>query len=358
MPASQKICRISMGILAYNEAETIGKMLNSLWQQNLFQKPESNLEIEIIIVPNGCSDNTAKVAQSTLDSLPQIANLHWRVCEVKQPGKSNAWNLYVHQLSNPQADYLFLIDADIQLLESQTLHSMLHTLATTPEAWVSVDKPIKDVSFQEKKSFRERLSMLVSSLSRSEIKPGNAAWLCGQLYCAKAKLLRKIWLPTHLPTQDAFLYNMIVTDCLATSKVPERVILAPNASHLFEAYTSIYRLLRHEKWLILGNTINQLLCKELSTYNQQATSILIKYKNQQDPSWLSKILKNSILNRDWWLIPRYILLRRFHSLYHKNLVQRITLFPLACAATIIDLILSFQANLELHQEKNIGYWGK
>ncbi len=355
---SDKNFHISIGILAYNEAKTIGKMLNSLWQQQLLQEIASNLEIEIIIVPNGCSDNTAQVAQDKLYNLPNKANISWQICEIKQPSKSNAWNFYVHQLSNPKADYLFLMDADIQLLESQTLDSMLQTLATSEKAWVSVDKPIKDVYVKKQKSLRERLSILVSNLSRSEVKSGNAAWLCGQLYCAKAPLLRKIWLPTSLPTQDAFLYNMIVTDCLTTSKVPERIILAPNASHLFEAYTSISRLLRHEKWLIIGNTINQLLCKELSSQNQQGSAVLIKQQNQQDPSWLNKVIQNSILDRNWWLIPRYILLRRLHSLCYKTLVQRITLFPLACAATIIDFLLSFQANLELHQQQNIGYWGK
>ncbi len=358
MLTSTKNYHISIGIIACNEAKTIGKMLNSLWQQNLFQKIASNLEIEIIIVPNGCSDNTAQVAQAKLHNLPKTANITWKICEIKQPGKSNAWNLYVHQLSNPKADYLFLMDADIQLLQSQTLDSMLQTLATETTAWVSVDKPIKDVSVKDKKNFREKISTLVSSLSRSKVKSGNAAWLCGQLYCAKAQLLRKIWLPTSLPTQDAFLYNMIVTDCLTTSKVPQRVILAPNASHIFEAYTSISRLLRHEKWLILGNTINQLLCKELDRPNKQATGVLIKQKNQQDPLWLNKVIHKSTLDRNWWLIPRYILLRRFHSLCDKTLMQRITLFPLAVAATIIDFLLSLQANLELHQQQNIGYWGK
>lgn len=354
---------ISMGIVAYNESGSIGKMLHSLFQQSLFSEPDSDMVVEIVVVPNGCTDDTAIVAKDTLKELvnPSLhPNVHWRVCEIEQPGKSNAWNIYVHELSNPIADYLFLMDSDIQLLDPQTLRSMLHLLETMPEAWVAVDKPIKDVTLKENKTLIERLSASVSGLSGSKAVEGGAAWICGQLYCARSEVLRRIWLPTKLPTQDAFLYTMIVTDCLKAPKDPNRVILAKSASHVFEAYTSINRLLRHEKWLIIGSTINELIYSDLLAdgNKQQDAGSLIKQRNEQDPLWLNKLIQAAVKEKGWWLISLFILIRRFQSLLHKPLQKAILLFPLATMAFMADLVLSFQANLEIHQGVGFGYWGK
>lgn len=355
--------KISIGIVAYNESALISKMLHSLFQQSLFHEPDSNTALEIVVVPNGCTDDTALVAENTLKELvkPSLhSNVQWRVCEIEQQGKSNAWNVYVHQLSNPIADYLFLMDSDIQLLDTQTLRSMLHILETMPEAWVAVDKPIKDVTIKENKNLMERLSASVSGLSGGKAVEGGAGWICGQLYCAKAEVLRRIWLPTKLPTQDAFLYTMIVTDGLKSPKEPNRVILAKSASHVFEAYTSISRLLRHEKWLIRGSTLNELIYSDLlaNANQQQDAGLLIKQRNEQDPLWLNKLIQAAVKEKGWWLIPHFVLIRRFQSLLHKAPQQAIALLPLATISFIADLVLSFQANLELHQGAGIGYWGK
>ena len=155
--------QISIGILAYNESLSIRAMLESLFEQTLWQEANPEFQVELIVVPNGCTDDTAFVARKTLAKLSQPlvkTNFNWQVCEVKQPGNSNAWNLYVHQFANPDADYLFLMDSDIKLL-----------------------------------------------------------------------------------------------DRLRSAGIPQKVILAGSASHVFEAYTNISRLLRHEKWLILGSAI-------------------------------------------------------------------------------------------------------
>ena len=74
---------ISMGIVAYNESGSISKMLHSLFQQSLFTEPDSDMVVEIVVVPNGCTDDTAIVAQDTLNELisPSLhTNVQWRVC--------------------------------------------------------------------------------------------------------------------------------------------------------------------------------------------------------------------------------------------------------------------------------------
>jgi glycosyltransferase involved in cell wall biosynthesis len=354
---------ISIGILAYNEAALISKMLYSLIKQSLFQESYQNWNIEIIIVPNGCTDDTATMAQKTLDKLKlktTATNISYQVCELKQAGKSNAWNVFVHQLSNPEADYIFVMDADIELIERHTLSSMVKVLQTMPEAQVSVDRPIKDVLFKEKKNLMEQLSASISSLSGNKAVENGAAWICGQLYCAKAEILRRIWLPTNLLNEDGFLYSAIVTDLWRLPPNPKRVILARQASHAFKAYTNLYSLLRHEKGQICGNAVNELIYEDLLKNKNYQENIgkLIKQRNEQNYMWLNELIQAKIAEKGWWVIPKFILMRRFLSLKDKPIGKLIILFPLALAAFCVDLLLSVQANLELHQGKGLVYWGK
>jgi glycosyltransferase involved in cell wall biosynthesis len=354
---------IGIGVLAYNESSSIRQSLKSLLQQSLFTQANPNVDIEISVVPNGCTDDTAVIAKSILEDLitpstyPQV---RWQVCEVKQAGKSNAWNTYVHQIADPNAEYLFLMDADIELLEPSTLSSMVNLLEKSPDAWVAVDRPIKDVALKEHKNLVEKLSALVSNLSGNQSTEEGPAWLCGQLYCARACQLRQLWLPIGLPAEDGFLYTMIVTDGLQVSAIPQRVVLSKSASHVFQAYTRISRLLRHEKWLILGGTVNELIYKKFAggTLQKQHVGSLIKELNEHDPDWLRKFVEQTAAEEGWWLISPFILTRRFQSLRHKPLGKAILLIPLAISAFVIDLMLALQANFELHQGSKLGYWGK
>lgn len=344
---------ISIGILAYNESERIGPMLRSLFKQNFLVLSTSNNLIEIIVVANGCTDNTAAIAKSTLEELATQSkqeNISWRVCEVGEKGKSNAWNIFVHELSSQKADYLFLMDADIVLHDRDTLHSMVKVLETRPEVWIAVDKPIKDVSLKKDRNLIDKLSILVSGLSGNHAVEGGPAWLCGQLYCARSEILRRIWLPIGSPTQDALLYTMIVTDCYKSPARADRIVLAGAASHIFEAYTNITRLFRHEKLLIIGNTVNEIIYKELIPNSDafQDAGLLFGQKNRQDPKWLNKYIQDMAAKK-WWLVPRFIFIRRFKSLMNKPLRQVVLLFPLALVAFMIDFGLAFQANRQLHK---------
>lgn len=353
---------ISVSIFAYNESDLISKTLHSLLQQSLFSTDESQFEIEIIVVPNGCTDDTASVARTTLQTLIEPSDyphVTWKICELAQAGKSNAWNTSVHQLCMAEAKYLFLMDADIEFLEKDTLISMINVLEKTPEAWVAVDQPIKDVALKTNKTLMEHFSVLISGLSGGKATEEGPAWLCGQLYCGRAEVLQRLWLPTRLPTQDAFLYTMIVTDGLRSEKDPCRVIRAKSASHSFEAYTQLARLLRHEKWLILGSAVNELIYSDLLAEGipAEGAGSLIKRRNEEDPNWLSKHVQAVGIDKNW-LIPSFILLRRFKGLRYQNPINAVSLLPLAVIAFSVDAFLSFQANFELRQGSKLGYWGK
>ncbi|MGL4499245.1 MAG: glycosyltransferase family 2 protein, partial [Planktothrix sp.] len=351
---------INIGILAYNEADAIPKMLDSLFQQTLFTQPHPDLNIEICVIPNACTDQTASIAATTLENLvkPDIhTHVKWSIYEIERPGKSNAWNEFVHRFSNPNADYLFMMDADIIILDPQTLTSMLQLLETSSETYVAMDRQIKDVSLKPNKNLLELLSVKVSSLSGNnagELKP---VWICGQLYLARTHILRRIWLPTTLPTQDSFLYSMITTNGFQEAENPERVIQAPSASHIFEAYTNIRSLLRHQKWLMIGQIVGGLVSESfLNRADQEDIGIMIKNNNENNPLWLDEMVQKMIADKGWWLIPDGIFTRRFKSLANKSFFKAILFFPLACVAFAVDLWVAFQANSALHNGDALGHW--
>jgi glycosyltransferase involved in cell wall biosynthesis len=355
------VLNVSIGILAHNEALSISTTLQSLFQQSLFNEPDPQQAIEIVVVANGCTDETAAVSRATLEALVKQAphpNIRWRVCEVEQPGKTNAWNLYVHEFSAPAADYLFLMDADIEFIDPHTLRYMLDTLETKPNAWVSVDVPIKDVALKEKKNLVERLS--ASASASFSAASGDVAAICGQLYCGRATVLRGIWMPPGLQVEDGFLRAMVVTDRFTSPEVSERVVLAKSASHIFEAYTDLNRLLRHERWLVVGSTINAFIFGYLwANCNRELDAgSLIKHQNDQDPFWLHQFIQAAVLEKGWWVIPQPFLFRRFQRLRQYPPLKQIVRFPVAVIAFLVDLLVFFQANQELRRGGGMGYWGK
>jgi glycosyltransferase involved in cell wall biosynthesis len=52
--------KVSLGILAHNEQARIPATLRSLESQSLFG---SNHDVEVVVVPNGCKDQTAAVTR-------------------------------------------------------------------------------------------------------------------------------------------------------------------------------------------------------------------------------------------------------------------------------------------------------
>ncbi|MEM7593171.1 MAG: glycosyltransferase, partial [Cyanobacteria bacterium P01_A01_bin.83] len=202
--------KLSIGILAHNESDCIPILLQTLLQQSLISNIDSQHTIEIIVVSNGSTDNTAAVTRATLNKLASEDNsssIQWRVVEVEEAGKSNAWNLFVHQFSSLDTDFFFLMDADIELHDRHTLAKMLDVLIQNPEYWIALDQPIKDVEIKPNTNLLEKLSVAVSKSSNK-----GQLFICGQLYCARASALKNIWMPPGLPVEDGFLTQMIISE--------------------------------------------------------------------------------------------------------------------------------------------------
>ena len=147
--------RLSIGLLAHNEEARIEETLRSLFAQDVFQ----HFATEIVIVANGCTDKTVAIAEHSLADHQGV----WAACgsarveEITTAGKTNAWNQFVHRFSSPQASVLVLMDADIKILNPNTISSMVATLQGSPRAVICVDRNVKDIEIKANRTLFERL---------------------------------------------------------------------------------------------------------------------------------------------------------------------------------------------------------
>ncbi|MFM2312001.1 MAG: hypothetical protein RLZZ04_1277 [Cyanobacteriota bacterium] len=362
--------KLSIGILAHNESKAIANLLQCLSQQSLLSSENTGLNqehfVEIIVVPNGCSDNTAAIARQTLEELTSVANQttwNWQVREVIEAGKSNAWNLFIHQFAAPDADFFCLMDADIKLHDRHTLEKMLKVLVANPEYWIALDQPIKDVELKENKSWRDKLSVAVSKSSNA-----GQLYICGQLYCGRATPLRNIWMPAGLPVEDGFLTQMIIRENF-TVKNPtfsKRIVRVAEASHIFEAYTNPFELINHEVRVVVGIVINifltyyleERLCEAVSFRGspQLTAGMLINNMNQESHFWLNDFVRNYLAQERWWLIPISLVFRRYRSLQNHSWRKALLRIPIATLAFLVDISIFIRANSTLHRKVISNYW--
>jgi glycosyltransferase involved in cell wall biosynthesis len=378
-PSNQPIY-VSLGIIAWNEENAIGAAIESLFRQKSFfdHLQAANKNLELICLANGCTDNTASKARDLFQKHAQLlqplgTGFAWKVVELAERGKLNAWNQFVRHISAAEAQYLFLMDADIVVHEPETLKNMLAALETEPRASVSVDRPCKDLAFKARRSVRERVSLTASGATAAA-----PAQLCAQLYCIRASIARNIYLPKDLSAcEDGFIKALVCTDFLKHEVLPERICVADRAAHTFEAYTSIPAILRNQKRQVIGQAIVHILVdKELprlllmSTHrganepggtvakNAGELADILERKDVEDPTWLKRLIAEHLREtRFFWRLYPGLLRQPFAKLKRLNFARRVLYFPVA----ILNSVVLFFASLAARRALKSGctdYWPK
>jgi glycosyltransferase involved in cell wall biosynthesis len=352
---------ISVGIIAWNEADSIGACLESVFRQSLFSRlHERKLTCEIICLANGCTDNTADVAQRSFDAHcqdhPFKNAFTCRLLNLAERGKLNAWNVFVHKASAPQAQFLFLMDADILIRHPDTLWNMFAVLMDHPEAVIAVDRPLKDISFKANPSFLERISLATSAMTQS-----SAAQVTGQLFCIRAAAARNIYLPRDLAAcEDGFIKTVICTDFLTRPASLARIMRADEASHVFEAYSSIGDILKNQKRQMIGQTIVHVLVdkylKGLNPSQRAHFGELICDSERTDPTWLKRLIHEHIrMTKHCWQLFPGILQYRFRPLARMRGMRRALYLPVAITGFFVTLIACWRAFRALKQGCT-AYW--
>lgn len=351
---------ISIGILAWNEEEAIETTLDSLFQQSLFARlNERGLHCEIICVANACTDNTPGVAARVFERKARFHPFNHtftcRAVHLPERGKPNAWNQFVHALSAKSAQCLFLMDGDILIFKPDTMWNMYRALVEHPEARVAVDQPVKDIALLPRNSLRERLSLATSRMTQA-----STAQLSGQLYCLRAETARSIYLPKGLIVEDGFIKALVCTDFLTQPVQPERVVLAREAAHVFQAYTSLRDLYRNQKRQMIGQTITHVLVDGYLRDRHSATdrnlARTLERQEQADPTWLKTVIAEHLRHVDgfWEIFPGAVSFRltRLARLRGK---ERFTHAPAAILGFCFSMLCCWVAYRTLKRGQ-AGYW--
>lgn len=343
--------KISIGILAHNESRSLPAALRSLADQTLLTEPRDDVRaIEVVCVPNGCTDDTARVAGEALEHLALgcPANLTTRVQELPVAGKPNAWNEFVHRISDPGSDYLILMDADIELRAREALALLVTMLEEAPDAHACVGMPLKQVP-RAAFSPMARLSLSISGITLS-----GPPELNGGLYCARGTILRRIWLPSEIWVEDAYIKAMLVTDLFTAPEQWTRILRAHGATYEFRPYLKLRELLRHQTRGIAGSALNSMLYSRLwDLGSSEDAGAYAKRQSDDDPSWLRELLARRIRERGWWLLPpRFcarFLLKRFRKLRHLPRAEAVRKVPVALVGLIVEAPMLVAANAELRR---------
>jgi len=343
--------KLSIGILAYNEEANIGKTLQTLFMQDVFQK----FATEVVVVPNGCTDETAAIARKSLRDHQAVwsARGSARVEEIVIAGKVNAWNHFVHKFSSHQASVLVLMDADITLLSPNTISSMVSTLECCSDAVICVDRPVKDIAINANRTFFQNLLVAATP----EIDPENVP-LCGQLYCTLAEEIRRIKLPVEIPGEDGFLRALLLTQGFTRPENLRRIVLDSNVAHTFASVATLRELFKHEKWIVAGSIVIMLLFERFSkeaSPNRSAMT-LMKDWEEQNPEWLPCYIASQVQERGWRLLPRSWWVRRWSHLRKLPLARGLLRFPVAAIAAAMDMLIFIAAIRAVRHGRVFRYW--
>lgn len=350
--------KISIGILAWNEEVSIRTTLHSLLSQSLISELATNgHEAEIICVPNGCSDNTALAARGALMSAMERQEgsdrIIWKVHELQTPGKTNAWNVFVHELSDPEADLLFLVDADIQIYMPDTLQNMLNKLNSTPEAFICSDLPVKHLTFKQNYSLLDQISLQTSRINQAA-----EGQLCGQLYCARASFLRRFRIPGPIIVEDGFIKKMAVTNLLTEPQNNARIVSAETASHVFEAYTRPSDVFATQRRQTAGYIIHRWTWEFLLDQQQpdEDAGKTIERLCQTDPDWAGRLITENLNQQRYRSIYKIIANTRLARFKNAGLSKKIVHLPLLVIHLSMERVVFSAAVRLLKKKSGTGIW--
>ena len=342
--------RISIGIFAHNEEKHIGRTLSLLAQQDLFRLASQRGDIlEVVTVANGCKDATAASADAA-NALLRIAHpgVESRTEVIAEPGKSNAWNMYVHRFSDPMADFLIFMDADITIVGEQTLCLLLNALLEDQKAHVSMDMILKDLAIKHKRSLVERVSLSATRLNQT-----GPPKLAGSLYCGRAQVIRRIWMPKGLLVEDGFLKAMIATDQFTQAEDLSRLVQVPAAAHTFEAVTKIRSIFKHEVRLLIGTWMNVILfghLREMVAETERPAGCLIRDWNTYRPGWFHSLLNTGNRNPEFRRFSRTVIALPLRQALRENSLDRLKKLPIACLRSTFTCFAIISARNRIKQQ--------
>lgn len=292
--------RIAIGMLVYNGADTLPNTLRSLLDQQILSA--DGVEATIHVVANGCNDQSVAIAQDVLktahDADPD-AGWGFHVHDLVVANKCAAWEYFVHEAAERDADHLIMLDCDILFGDGDTLGVMIAALEHDVTLDIATSLPVKHVEI-DAVGLLERLS------ARTNDARLDAHAVCGQLYAARASVLRQVHMPIGLEVEDGLIRAMVLTDGFRGPERLERVRRVGDARHIYEAHVTPKLLIRHEAWLIRELVKLRYLCVAFEALPLAGTNR--HAGNSSPPSMqLTQTGLPRCSSRHRWIIARWFL---------------------------------------------------
>lgn len=337
---------ISLCIIAMNERDAISGLISSVARQTVISE---DIDIEFVVIANGCTDDTAEVAQTALAANFGGLGVRTRVFNTPDAGKARSWNIAVHSILDPASDIIVFMDADIELIDVDVIRDLVLKLLNNESLSAASGWPVKDIAKKEGKSMVDRFSLKISNQTPA---PHS---INGSLYAVRAMELQKVWLPVPTPGEDGFLSAMLHTEGFSQPAQLERIQRLDRPTHYFEAHT-IAGFFRHERRMTIGTTVNGWLCEKFWAERHSChVGPLIRDSNENDPHWVDNIVAGKVVGNAWALPPR-LLTWRLNNLRGAGFAHAARRAPFSILATLLNLWPCIQANRALKQRGSAGTW--
>jgi len=329
--------RFDVGVFAHNEAAGIAAMVARLLAQDV-----AGLDARIVVLANGCSDDTAARARAAGAEVADLA----------LGGKSRTWNRFVHDLARPEAEVLIFVDADIEFTAPDCLRRLALGLQARPGLWALNSQPVKDIAARP-----EGLSALDRIIAAAG--GGLDDWktaICGQLYAMPAARARSLNLPIGLPVEDGFLRAMVLTDALVAPEDFSRIDGLEGLSHIYQSERSLAALIRHQTRIVIGSAINFATFNTLQALPEAARRPELA-RASADEGWLSRALRAQLPRLPFGYVPLHFLTKRLRRFVSN---PREILQPKRATVAILgfgfDLIVYLLAQYRMARGTGAGHW--
>lgn len=337
-------------------------MLESLFCQTVFHDRAARGEgCEIVVLANGCTDGTVAAATGAMAEakargiLPHKTSA-W-VEDIRQPGRNNAWNRFVHEISARDTRFICMMDADILLNQPYTLAILLRRLEANAHLDAVSDSPMKDISLKARPTLRERLSMATSDMTNSI-----EGRLNGMLYVMRSRIARNLYLPRDLgANDDGFFKAAICTDFFTRRLDPSKVLSVGRATHLYQPYLELRDILNNQKRQMIGQTSVYVLVehlKGLPEFERVHLADTLRRKDEMDPDWLKRLIDAHVARtKHFWRLFPDLLGFRWARLKGMSGFRKVTHFPAFAAGFVVTLVASWNASRFLRRGIT-QYWPK
>lgn len=340
---------VSIGMLCYNEAVQIERVVTAFLAQDVFVDRHT----EFIVVPNGCTDDTADLARGVIEDAATRfgSTVSLRVEELETAGKANAWNEFVHKLSRKDADILVLVDADIEVDRLSGVSDLVSELVATPGTVLLNSTPIKDLASKEGRSLKESIILKGGGTLTG------VSGVCGQLYAAHADVLRGIFMPRGLPVEDGFLGGVLATNTFRSPPDLSKCRFSDRVSHTYESEREITALVRHQERIIVGAAINSHLFGYLSALSDDTDkAAALRAEEASNPDWIEALIAKNVAARSRPVVPPHMLTKRGRKWLNASMKRKFQTGPVVAAGLLMDALVYRNARARLIAGKGVGHW--